>query len=199
MLLRVRGEILSTVQLPQPGRQKRRPKVGLQWSACHLLRFRRRDTVGHQWAGQHRTDIGTCLQCQAIPESISNETSTGTGLLFKKMYLDLTRLSSSHVLPCWPNALHGAIFARSKKILPMLFYAFTRATHWIPCWTAIGVLIPRHELQCLNSSIHSHITVTKSWSPESSLYRLCLSRIPTLEPNSCVNQCESCILNSNKV
>lgn len=80
----VREEILSTFPLPQPGRRKHRPKVGLQWSVCHSLRFRRRDTVGRQWAGQHMTDIGTCLQCQAIPKSISNETSTDLRVCFSK-------------------------------------------------------------------------------------------------------------------
>ena len=82
----VREEILSTCPLPLPGRRKHRPKVGLQWSVCHSLRFRRRDTVGHQWAGQHRTDIGTCLQYQAIPKSISNETSTDPQVFFSKKH-----------------------------------------------------------------------------------------------------------------
>lgn len=85
----VREEILSTFPLPLPGRRKHCPKVGLQWSVCHSLRFRRRDTVGHQWAGQHMTDIGTCLQYQAIPESISKETSTDLQVCLSKNILRL--------------------------------------------------------------------------------------------------------------
>ena len=154
----VREEILSTFPLPLPGRRKHRPKVGLQWSVCHSLRFRRRDTVGHQWAGQHRTDIGTCLQYQAIPESISNETSTDPQVFFLKT-LDLTCLSSPH----------------GSSLL-------TKGTSWGPCFPCclhLQCIDPPVELLSISAKcclLGAHTTsVTKSLSPVSSLYGLCLS------------------------